>query len=332
MKILLTGSSGRVGRAVAFELVSNGHFVTGFDFVPPVKPIEGVDYIQSSLSNFPAVLAACMHGGFDAVAHLGAFMSWDEADIQKMYDSNVTGTFNLLESCKLSGIKNFIFISSGETYPEGNAVYLPVDEEHPQKPMSFYGETKLIGENLLKFYGRKYGLSWKILRISHTQDAEELLDQDSFFSGARFFLKAKIARGKLLGKNAEVSLLEKFDDGKDKLIISRGEDGTPYMMHITETRDTAHGIVLALLSDAGANEAFNIGNDDPFEFDKAIPLMAEMTGLQVIDVRLPGKAVHYCTSNQKAKKFFDFKPQWDLKRMLDEALKAFAKKHADSIR
>jgi len=329
MKVLLTGSSGRVGRAVASELVFNGHSVTGFDFVPPAKPVAGATYIQGSLADYSAVMAVCIHGGFDVVAHLGAFMSWNEADIQKMYDSNVTGTFNLLESCKLAGTKKFIFVSSGETYPEGNAAYLPVDEHHPQKPMSFYGETKLLGENLLEFYGRKYGFSWKILRISHTQDAEELLDPDSFFSGARFFLKAKIARGRLLGKHAEVSLLEKLYDGKDKLVVSRGEDGTPYMMHITETRDTAHGIVLALQSDAGIGEAFNIGNDDPFEFDKAIPLMAEMTGLQAIDVRLPGKAVHYRTSNQKAKKFFDFKPQWDLKRMLGEASKAFVKRHAD---
>ena len=145
MNVLLTGSSGRVGRAVASELLSNGHSVTGFDFVPPAKPLDGVRYVQGSLSDFPAVAAVCGQGGFDAVAHLGAFMSWNETDIRKMYDSNVTGTFNLLESCKMAGIGKFIFVSSGETYPEGNAAYLPVDEEHPQKPMSFYGETKLLG-------------------------------------------------------------------------------------------------------------------------------------------------------------------------------------------
>ncbi len=328
MKVLLTGSSGRVGRVVAAELVSNGHFVTGFDFVPPAKPVDGVTYVQGSLSDYSAVMAVCKNGGFDLVAHLGAFMSWNEADIHKMYDSNVTGTFNLLEACKFARINTFIFVSSGETYPEGNATYFPVDENHSQKPMSFYGTTKLLGERLLEFYGRKYGLSWKILRISHTQDAEELLDPDSFFSGARFFLKAKIARGKLLGKNLEVSILEKLYDGKEKLVISRGEDGTPYMMHITDTRDTAHGIVLALQSDAGTGEAFNIGNDKPFEFDQAIPLMAEMTGLPFIDVRLPGKAVHYRTSNQKAKKYFDFEPQWDLKRMLGEAVKVYVKRHS----
>jgi UDP-glucose 4-epimerase len=101
------------------------------------------------------------------------------------------------------------------------------------------------------------------------------------------------------------------------------------MMHITETRDTAHGIVLALQSDAGFGEAFNIGNDYPFEFDQAIPIMAAMIGLPIVDVRLPGKAVHYRTSNQKAKEYFDFKPQWDLKRMLSEAAEAYAKKHSN---
>lgn len=324
MKVLLTGSSGRVGRAVASELAAGGHSVTGFDVVPPFSPVEGVEYVAGSLADISAVAAVCKKGSFDAVAHLGAFMSWNEADIPRIYESNVTGTFALLEACKAAGIKEFILVSSGETYPEGNAEYFPVDEKHPQKPMSFYGESKLLCENFLQFYGRKYGLTWKILRISHTQDAAELLDPDSWFSGARFFLNAKIARGKLLGKHAEVTILEKHYDGTDRLVLSRGEDGTPYMMHITETRDTAHGIVLALLSRKGFGEAYNIGNADPFEFDHAIPMMAKLTGLDFVDVRLPGKAVHYRTSSQKARLMFGLEPQWNLERMLGEAAQTYA--------
>jgi UDP-glucose 4-epimerase len=328
MKILLTGSSGRVGKALAAKLIAQGHSVTGFDFVLPSKPVAGVTYIQGSLVDYSAVSNVCTHGSFDQVAHLGARMSWNDADIQKMYDSNITGTFNILESCKSAKINKIVFVSSGETYPEGNASYLPVDENHPQKPMSFYGETKLIGEKLLEFYNRKYGFLYKILRISHTQDAEEFLDPDSFFSGARFFLKAKIARGKLLGKHAEVELLEKYNDGKEKLVLSRGEDGTPYMMHITETRDIAEGILLALQSEHGFGEAYNIGNDDPFKFDQAIPKMAGMIGLPVIDVCLPGKPVYYRTSNQKAKDIFKFKPEWDLDRMLREATEAYKRRNS----
>ncbi len=328
MKVFVTGSSGRVGRAVVAELVSRGHEVAGFDLAAPPANSSGIGWYRGSLGDGQALARALGDGEFDAVVHLGALMSWNDADIGRMYESNVTGTYNLLAALNPRRPPRFVFISSGETYPEGRAEYLPVDERHPQKPSSFYGETKLLGERMVEFYGRKYGMHWKILRISHTQDAAELLDPDSFFSGARFFLKAKIARGKLLGKHAEVAILEKLDDGPDRLVLSRGEDGTPYMMHITETRDTAHGIVLALESDPGSGEAFNIGFDDPFEFDKAIPAMAESTGLSVVDVRLPGPAVHYRTSNLKARHHFGYRPEWNLARMLDEASAAWRARNA----
>jgi UDP-glucose 4-epimerase len=324
MKIFVTGSSGRVGRAVVRELAARGHEVTGYDLLPPKEEVPGFRHNSGSLDDAGALEAAFASAGgsVDSVLHIGALMSWNDADIPRMYASNVDGTFRLLECVAKRRIKRFVFISSGETYPEGRPAYLPVDERHPQKPLSFYGETKLLGERLTEFYGAKYGFSWTILRISHTQDAAELLDPQSFFSGPRFFLKAKIERDRLLGKAAELAVLERLDDGKERLVLSRGEDGTPYMMHITETRDTAAGIVLAMESDKAAGEAFNIGYDEPVAFEEAIPLMSKLTGLPFVEARLPGQAVHYRTSNLKARHHLGYRPEWSLERMLREAQEA----------
>jgi UDP-arabinose 4-epimerase len=78
------------------------------------------------------------------------------------YDVNVAGQIALLEACRAAGIQAFVFSSSCSTYGVPRSV--PVDEDHPQAPISPYGRTKLIGEWLLRDYAAAYGLSYAALR------------------------------------------------------------------------------------------------------------------------------------------------------------------------
>src|SRR5690606_28085435 len=105
---------------------------------------------------------------------------------------NVRGTFNLLRAASKAGVGRFVFASSGEVYPELNSVYLPIDEAHPTHPTSMYGLSKLLGEEMVQNFARRTGLPYAILRFSHTQSAEELFDPNSFFSGPRFYVNAKL--------------------------------------------------------------------------------------------------------------------------------------------
>ena len=98
-----------------------------------------------------------------------------------------------------------------------------------------------MAEEAVDFYHRCYGLGTVILRFSHTQDATELLDPNSFFSGPRFYLKAKIRQQRDFGNIAVVGALESLDTGKNKLVVSCSEDGRPYRMGICDTRDTVKG-------------------------------------------------------------------------------------------
>jgi UDP-glucose 4-epimerase len=135
-------------------------------------------------------------------------------------------------------------------------------------------------------------------------------------------LKPKIARSRELGKNADLDVLLPLDTGPEKLVLPYGSDGRPYMMHITDTRDTARGILLALESKTIPGDVFNIGSDEPVRFDRSIPEMGKLTGLEVVEARLPGAAVYYATSNRKARFHLGFRPEWDFSKMLTEAAAA----------
>ena len=167
-----------------------------------------------------------------------------------------------------------------------------------------------------------------ILRFSHTQDATELLDPQSYFSGPRFFLKPKIRQQDAFGNTAVVATLKRFDDGREALVLSRNEQGRPFRMHITETRDMVEGILLALDREKAVGEAFNLGSTEPFDFADAVPRMAEATGLPLHVIDLPGTGVYYHTSNRKIRDKLGFQPKWTIDSMIAEAVQARTTKRA----
>lgn len=317
MRVLVTGANGRVGRRVVHDLLEEGHEVTGLDAVSARGHQLGASQVQGSVEDRSAVAEAMV--GSDAVVHLAALMSWVRSDAADLLEANVKGTFHVLEESIKRGVQRLVFASSGDVYPETGPAFLPVDEHHPTRPTSHYGMTKLLGEQMVSFYTRRFGLSAVILRFEHTQDAAELLDPKSFFSGPRFFLKGKIRQQEMLGNDEALRILERLDDGPEKLLLSRGQDGTPYRMGICDTRDLSRGVVLALGSPKAAGEVIGIGPDEAVSFEVAVPLMREATGLPMVEADLPGSAVNYATSNSKARELLGFRPQWDFASMLEEA-------------
>ncbi|MGC4392686.1 NAD-dependent epimerase/dehydratase family protein [Agrobacterium sp. M50-1] len=315
--ILVTGSAGRVGKAVVTALRAQGRNVRGLDLKPAGA---GGEEIVGSLEDVQAVSKAVE--GVSAVLHLGAFMSWAPADRDRMFAVNVEGTHRLLDAASAAGVRRFVFASSGEVYPENRPQFLPVTEDHPLRPNSPYGLTKLLGEELVRFHQRTGGMETVILRFSHTQDAEELLDEDSFFSGPRFFLRPRIRQQENFGNTAIAELLQSSDIGAPSHILARNENGRPFRMHITDTRDMVAGILLALDHPGSAGGTFNLGGDEPADFSELLPKMAALTGLPIVTVDFPGGGVYYHTSNKRIKNTLGFEAQWTMDRMLEEAAAA----------
>ena len=249
-------------------------------------------------------------------------MSWAAEDRDAMFRANVEGTRLLLDTAAASGIRRFVFASSGEVYPETSPESLPVTEDHPLRPTSAYGLTKLIGEELVRFHARQGRMETVILRFSHTQDASELLDEESFFSGPRFFLRPRIRQQERFGNTAVADLLRSADPGHPAHILARSAAGRAFRMHITETRDMVRGVLLALDHPEAAGRTFNLGATEPVDFADLLPRMAAITGLPVVTVDLPGAGVYYHTSNRLIRDTLGFEPEWTIDRMLDEAARA----------
>jgi nucleoside-diphosphate-sugar epimerase len=317
MRTLVTGFAGRIGRCLTKELLRRGHEVVGLDVREGLSPEKGLRQFHFPLSDHNALDDAL--DKVDVVVHLAAVMSWADSDAFKLFEANVDGTFHLLQAARKANLQRFVFASSGEVYPERCPIFLPIDEHHPVYPNSYYGMTKHLGEQMVWFFSHKFGIPAVVLRFAHTQDAAELLDPDSFFSGPRFFLRSRIRRERELRNSDALAVLEPLDDGTEKLLLSQGEDGTPYRMGICETRDLVQGILLAMESDKAINETIGIGPDEAASFAEIIPVMAKATGLSIAEARLPGPAVNYFVSNAKARELLGFKPNWSMNAMLEEA-------------
>jgi UDP-glucose 4-epimerase len=315
--ILVTGSAGRVGRAVVAALRADGRAVCGLDLRPSGA---GGQEIVGSLED-TQVVSQAMKGVSD-VLHLGAFMSWAASDRDRMFAANVEGTRRLLEAASEAGIRRFVFASSGEVYPETRPEFLPVTEDHPLRPNSPYGVTKLLGEELVRLHQRMGRMETVNLRFSHTQDAAELLDEESFFSGPRFFLRSRIRQQQSFGNTAVADLLQSHDIGEPSHILARNENGRPFRMHITDTRDMVAGILLALDHPKAAGGTFNLGADEPVDFAELLPKISSMTGLPIVTVDFPGDGVYYHTSNERIRNTLGFEARWTMDRMLGDAAAA----------
>lgn len=317
MHVLVTGSAGRVGRRVVALLRARGDTVTGFDLKPLGSAGPGYREVIGSFDDAAAVGRAIE--GAEVVLHLGAFMSWLQADAGRVYAANATGTFHLLAAAATAKLRRFVLASTGEVYPEVRPRYLPVDESHPREPMSVYGLSKLLAEETTAFFQRTQGLPFVILRLSHTQDARELADPASFFSGPRFFLRSKIRQQRDFGNARALAVLEPLDDGTEKLLVQCGEDGTPYRMMFADARDIADAVVLAIDAPRAQNATIFVGPDEATPLDTAVALLAGKTRLPVVRANMPGPAVNYTTSNARARELLGFRPRWTFASMVEDA-------------
>jgi UDP-glucose 4-epimerase len=321
MKVLITGSSGRIGSALVKHLQRQGHWVRGFDTSPPPYDAQPDDVIVGSMVDFDILERAMM--GIDAVVHLAASMARHPKDIKRVFEVNVTGTFQLLEIAKRLNLSRFVFASSGEVYPELNPQFLPIPENHPKLPNSPYGMTKLLGEEMVCNIGEQFNLPYCILRFSHTQTAQELFDPMGPVSGPRFYLNAKIRQLENMPQaEATVKTIDAMRHvatEQEQHYISLDQDGNPFRMGICDTRDLCQGIVLGLTHPKAVGGIFNIGGLESFDFDEAVLHLAKYTGLNVVEVKLHTTVYRYDTSINKAMTELGYQPQFDIFKMIDDA-------------
>ncbi len=166
MKILVTGGSGSVGKYIVEELHSHGHTVGVLDLLPPKH--SSALFHRADVLVLPEVEQAM--AGYDAVIHCAGIPHPLNDPAEKVFDVNVNGTFNVLESAARNGIRKVVFTSSESTLGFAfmtnrmTPLFIPIDESHPMRPQDPYGLSKVIGEQICRTYSAKYGIRTVCLR------------------------------------------------------------------------------------------------------------------------------------------------------------------------
>ncbi len=154
-RILVTGSSGFVGKNLVEELKRQGaevltladHDGRRIDICDQKRVIQIINEIRN----------------IDIVYHLAAISSvpFSIGNPRETYDVNVLGTLNMLELCRSCNADKIVFASS---YLYGSPQYMPIDENHPLQPTNPYARSKMLGEELCRAYNADFGVKCVILR------------------------------------------------------------------------------------------------------------------------------------------------------------------------
>ena len=158
--ILVTGSSGKLGRAIVAGLLQQGHDVRGFDRVSsPTLPTTQIGDLGDR-----AALDRAMAGA-QCLVHLAA--TPDDADfLSELLPNNLVGLYHILESARAAGVRRLILASSGQVnWWQQMAGDLPVFEHQPVSPKSWYAATKMFLEAIGRSYSEMHGMSVIAVRI-----------------------------------------------------------------------------------------------------------------------------------------------------------------------
>jgi len=169
-RVLVTGTSGRVGSVTANEFLVHGYQVRGLDVRPPHESLRGkIETTYVDLTDRLGLMRAVE--GCDMIAHLAAIPSPDR-DGEKIFPVNVLGTQNILDAAEANGINRVsyassccafgIYFASRQIDPQ----YLPMDEKHPPLTQDLYGLSKVLNEETAAAYTRRMGMTTIGLRLT----------------------------------------------------------------------------------------------------------------------------------------------------------------------
>lgn len=250
-KILITGGLGQLGSYLvdALFLRNKVTILDNFSSVAREKVPDKVKIIRGDIQD--KKVRDLVHAN-EIIIHAAAQVSVAKSMQDPIFDAknNIIGTLNLLEGARNSKIERLVYFSSAAVY--GNPIYLPIDELHPQNPLSPYGTSKLSGEKYCLMYNQAFGLPTVCLRPFNIYSQRQ--DPTSPYSGV-------ISR-----------FIERVKNNHSPLIFGDG----------TQTRDfvSVHDVVdmtlLVIENEDAIGKVFNVGTGIATRIDELAKMIIEL--------------------------------------------------------
>jgi len=164
MKILVTGAGGQIGPDLIAVLRERGHQVVASDVAVRPADVECDAWHHLDVVDRNAVFSLFRQVQPEVVFHLAALLSARGEEVpQQTYAVNQTGTFNILEACRETGVRQLMFTSSIAVYGPGTPD--PTPDDVVLEPTTMYGVTKVGGELLGAYYNKRYGFDFRGVRF-----------------------------------------------------------------------------------------------------------------------------------------------------------------------
>jgi nucleoside-diphosphate-sugar epimerase len=180
MRVIVTGTSGKVGPWVAREFVAHGWAVLGIDVRPPAQ--ADFEWIVGDLEELGQVYGLFARFRPDAVVHMAAIPWPGGAAPDRVFQLNTMTTYNVLQACADLGIRKVVTASSESAYGivfarhAFNPHYLPLDEAHPLLPQDPYALSKQVGEATCAMFQRQVGMQAVSFRLGNVQRPEDYVN------------------------------------------------------------------------------------------------------------------------------------------------------------
>jgi nucleoside-diphosphate-sugar epimerase len=172
-KIIVTGGSGKAGRAVVTELTEAGYDITTVESTAPWDPNH--PSLIADLSDLGQAIDALR--GADAVVHLAAVPAPNMLPDGETFRINTMATYNVFSAAVNAGVQRVVWASSetliGIPFQREQPRYAPIDEDHPRLPEFHYALSKLVGEEIADQFSRWSGIPVTSLRISNIMEPHD---------------------------------------------------------------------------------------------------------------------------------------------------------------
>ncbi len=309
-KILVIGGSGFIGSHLVRELLKEDvSEVIIYDNFTRGK----LDNIQDLLRDercyiYPHggdirevdVLNTAMKG-VNCVFHLAAMWLLHCKDYPRTaFEVNIAGTFNVLEACVKNNVERLVYSSSASVY--GDAVDVPMLEDHPFNNRNFYGATKICGEAMCRSFYDRYGLSYVGLRYMNVYGPGQ--DQQAAYTGVIPIM------------------LNKIDDNEQPTINGDGSQAYDFIY----VEDAARCNILAMQSSIN-DEFYNVGTGSQTSIMELCNTILEMKSSNLVVKYNPYNeddarqfVQNRIGSPVKAKEHFGFKSKYELREGLEKLI------------